>query len=264
MMKVRYLHKQKWLKHEPDEARDIQRLDDSCMSVDSACHERDTRIKIMSASSRETDRDLAAVLSSARGGEPAAVGCCPVTACRFQSFYVDRALQVHDDQQKKGKRYTFFDPKDAVPFGKLHTVNWRKLHQKFRRRLQRTLGKHVVVIGFGEVEADEERGVWQPHYHVTIYGAKNRKLKELRRKHYGAKRTGVRPMRKSKAEPIAKWFAYQSKLNAFGKLVDSNGGPPKRTRLPDDLSRQFFRYVSRHLPTAFVFSMNCRIVKARK
>jgi hypothetical protein len=203
-------------------------------------------------------------LSSARDNEPAGVGCCPLTACIFQAFFTDRALEVHHAQDKNGKRYTFFDPKDAVPFGKLYTVDERTLNLKIRRRLERSLGKDIVVIGFCEVEADEERGVWQPHHHVTIYGAKSRRLKELRRKHYKAKRTGPRPMLKSKPKPIAKWFAYQSKLIAFGKWVDGHGGQPVRTRLPDKLSREYFRFVSRRLPTSLVFSMNCRIVKARK
>jgi hypothetical protein len=157
-----------------------------------------------------------------------------------------------------------FDLKDAVPFGELNTVDLRKLHLKLRRRLERSLGKNVVVVGFLEVEADEERGVWQPHHHITIYGATKKQLRRLRRKHYKAEKTGPRPMMKSKPQPIAKWFSYQSKLNAFGKSVEVPGGPPRRTRLPEKLSRQFFRFVSRERPTSFVFCMNCGIVKPRK
>jgi hypothetical protein len=115
----------------------------------------------------------------------------------------------------------------------------------------------------GEVEADDSRGVWQPHHHVTIHGATVAALKRLRKAHYRAKRTGMRPMVRSKPQPLEGWLSYVSKLVAFDK-IPTHGGPSSRCRLPPDQSREYFRYLAVRRPTSFVFSMNCRIVKGSR
>jgi hypothetical protein len=122
----------------------------------------------------------------------------------------------------------------------------------------RRVGEHVVVIGMGEVEYDEHRRKWQPHYHLMIYGARSARLKIFRQKHYSARRRGPRPMVKSNRGKAATWFSYMSKLVAFGKIAESYGG---RVRLIDRLSREYFRYLAGRSPTSFLFCMNCSLLK---
>ena len=72
------------------------------------------------------------------------------------------------------------DTKNAVPFDELDDIDWRRRHNELRRRLERMLGKDIIVVGVGEVEADYDRKVWQPHHHLVIYGTTEQNLEELR------------------------------------------------------------------------------------
>ena len=258
------LRGQFWLGHEPPSERDIRKLSERFPTLDAAEDERRIRTEVLARSDGKVNQELAQLLMCAAPREPSSVGCDPLVTREFQIWFVDRGLEIHEQQPGKPKAYTFLDVGDAVETGKLGTLDWRKEQLRLRRRLERNLGPNVVVIGVGEVEADEERGIWQPHHHVMIYGAGKDSLETLRQKHYHAERTGPRPMKRSKIDSPAVWFSYMSKLTAFGKLVErSNGldGPPMRTRLSPKMSREYFRYISRILPTSLVFSMNCQIVK---
>jgi hypothetical protein len=158
------------------------------------------------------------------------------------------------------------DPKNAVPFGNLEDINWRRLNGQLRRRLERTLGKDVVVVGMGEVEADYDLKVWQPHHHLVIYGITEGDLKTLRKAHYPKIQDCAKPMLISENYSLPSWCAYASKLMTFRKLQSVNGETGKvtsirRVRLKAPEFRQIMRYLSRRVPTSFVFSMNCRIVR---
>jgi hypothetical protein len=70
----------------------------------------------------------------------------------------------------------------------------------------------------------------------------------------------------SKEYAFPGWCAYASKLMTFRKLQSVNGETGKvtsirRVRLKAPEFRQLMRYLSRRVPTSFVFSMNCRIVR---
>jgi hypothetical protein len=220
------------------------------------------RMDILAHSNNRTDRQLFESLGNAPNRKPASVGCCPILARRFQIFFASRAFRIHDSQCGDSERYTLFDLSDAVPYGELHTIKWKKLHNRLRRRLERILGKNVVAYGMGEVEWDQSRGMWQPHYHLMIYNASDAGFRALRKKHYGTKRRGPRPMLRSKSQPIGRWLTYMSKLTAFAK--SPGGDPTGRTRLPENLSRHYFRYISRNAPTTCVFAMGCKIVKMKE
>jgi hypothetical protein len=262
--KIIDLSGQSWFDYEPIPSRDIRKLSDKFLSLDAAEDERRTRIEMLAESKGRVNQELASLLKKAPPRELSSVGCDPLVSRQYQVYFSGRALAVHEQQSRKPKAFTFFDVEDAVESGELASVDWRTLHLRHRRRLERTLGSHIVAIGMGELEADEERGIWQPHHHVMIYGARKEDLEALRQKHYQAERTGPRPMKRSPIDIPALWFSYMSKLTAFGKFVErSNGleGPPMRTRLSPKMSREYFRHISRILPTSLVFSMNCQIVK---
>lgn len=261
MAKVQNLGHEAWVRYTPPHARDVRKIFSRFWTLTAAIEERQKRIHILENSRSDASHVLALLLSATSRRKAATVGCCPVLARRFQIFFVSQALRVANKQPDEGIRYTFLDKHDAVPFGQLHRVNWRKIHHRFRRRLERRLGKGIVVYGVGEVEADYSRGVWQPHYHVTIHGASKRALGELRKAHYRAKRTGTRPMVRSKPQYLEGWLAYASKLVAFAKTPQTDG-PSRRCRLRPELSLEHFRYLARRRPTSFVFSLNCRIVKS--
>jgi hypothetical protein len=227
-----------------------------------AAEERDTRMEMLARSNNRTDRQILESLANAAKRKPASVGCCPLLARRFQIFFASRGFRIHDSQCGDSERYTLFDLSDAVPCGQLHTIKWKKLHNRLRRRLERILGKNVVAYGMGEVEWDESRGMWQPHYHLVIYNASDAAFRALRKKHYRAKRRGPRPMLRSKPQSLERWLTYMRKLTVFAKSPGE--GPGSRIRLSVGLSRQHFRYISRNAPTTFVFAMGCRIVKMKE
>jgi hypothetical protein len=140
----------------------------------------------------------------------------------------------------EGIALTLIDPSAAVPFGDIEKIDWRKLHHQLRRRLERCLGRDVVVLGMGEVEADYEKSVWQPHYHLAVFGASSSALNALREKHYAANGDGVRKMWVEE-ELDAGWFSYLSKLTAFRKLsfIGSDGRERvRRVRLKNRELRQ--------------------------
>ena len=253
-----------WLSYRPPEHRDIRRIFKKFWKKSKAEEERAKRIEMLSTG-RKTDRKLARALRQAEPGEPAAVYCCPLLARKFQIFFVSRALRVGEVTKDDGIPITLFDPKTAVPFSKLNDIDWRKLHGQIRRRLERTLGKKIVVIGMGEVEADYERKVWQPHYHLVIYGTTRDELRRLREAHYRVLPNGIRPMVISKRKDLGGWYAYASKQMTFRKLqiVNKETGSVsfRRVRLKTSEFRRLMRYLSRRVPTSFVFAMNCSIVK---
>jgi hypothetical protein len=253
-----------WLRYRPPEHRDIRRIFKKFWKKSKAEEERAKRIEMLSTG-RKTDRKLARALRAAKPGELAAVYCCPLLARKFQIFFVSRALKIGEQARDAGIPITLFDPKTAVPFSKLNDIDWRKLHGQLRRRLERTLGKEVMIVGMGEVEADYGRKVWQPHHHLVIYGTTRHDLRKLRKAHYRVLPNGIRPMVISKRKDIEGWYAYASKLMTFRKLQIGNEETEKlsvrRVRLKTSEFRQLMRYLSRRIPTSFVFAMNCSIAK---
>lgn len=266
------LHQQDayWRTWKPHPDRDIRKISPEFFKLRSASEERQKRIGILRKNLKVLhqipgaghDHRLAYFMEKAALLKSATVLCCPLLCRRFQIYFVDVVSVIHAKQQRKGASwkggaYTLFDVGDAV--ADPETIDWRKLHARLRKRLLRQLGDNIVVVGMGEVEFDESRGKWQPHHHLAIYGASEADLVSLRRKYYAANRKGPRPMKKSPGSPDINWFAYMSKLTAFGKLVSVHGTEPCRTRLPDAESRDYFWYLARRRPTSFAFCINCSL-----
>jgi hypothetical protein len=254
-----------WLSYRPPRHRDIRKLSTKFWKKSKAEEERAKRGELL-AGGGKTDRKLARALRDAKPGEPAAVYCCPLLARKFQRFFISRALGIGEQARDAGIPITLFNPKTAVPFSKLNDIDWRKLNGQLRRRLERTLGKKIVVVGMGEVEADCARKMWQPHHHLVIYGTTRHDLRRLRKAYYRVLPNGIRPMVISKRKDLGGWYAYASKLMTFRKIQSVNGETGKvtsirRVRLKTSEFRQLMRYLSRRSPTSFVFAMNCSIVK---
>jgi hypothetical protein len=195
-----------WLRHGPPRRRDIRRLSKKFWKKSKAEKERTKRVEILSRGGK-TDRKLARALRRAEPGAPAAVYCCPLVARRFQIFFVSRALRVDGPAKSRGILITLLDPKNAVPFDNLEEINWRRLNGQLRRRLERTLGKDVVVVGMGEVEADYDLKVWQPHHHLVIYGTTEDALEKLRKAHYQELPDCAKPMLVSENYSLPSWCA---------------------------------------------------------
>lgn len=254
-----------WLRYRPPRRRDIRRLSTKFWKISKAEKERAKRLEILSRGGT-TDRKLAQALRRGEPGQPGPSYCCPLVARRFQIFFVSRALRVDARAKSRGILVTVLDPKNAVPFGNLEDINWRRLNGQLRRRLERTLGKDVVVVGMGEVETDYDLKVWQPHHHLVIYGTAEDALEKLRKAHYPKLTDGAKPMLVSQKYSLPGWYAYASKLMTFRKLQSVDGETGKvtsirRVRLKAPEFRQLMRYLSRRVPTSFVFSMNCHIVR---
>lgn len=210
------------------------------------------------------ERLLSRTLAKGKLGGFASVMCCPIVVRQFQIFFAGRALKI--GRHGGGRAVTLADPAHEVRFGKLNHIDWRKLHLQLRRRLERVLGKHCVVVGMGEVEADYERKAWQPHYHLAIFDASRDGLELLRKRHY-LSRQGEPRLMKNQPLQTPGWYAYIAKLTAFRKIVvscSSGGTTVFRKRLKVVEEREYYKYLAVHRPTEFVFAMNCSIVRASR
>jgi hypothetical protein len=253
------VRRQIWLHHKPTRSAISQHK--KLWPLSDAGRERQTRIGILQNGGKR-DRYLAEALSKAAPGMPARVMCCPVAARLFQIFFADRAMSI-TAVHGSGIALTLVDPSSAVPFERLEDIDWRNLIEQLRRRLERCVGKHVIVFGMGEVEANYDQQAWQPHFHLTICNASASDLKKLRTNHYRKDDNAARKMKLQVSADLG-WHTYSSKLTAFRKVsyVGSDGKQKvSRKRLKVREFREHCRYVSGHQPTEFLFGMNCSILR---
>jgi len=142
----------------------------------------------------------------------------------------------------------------------LHKFDWRKEKAALAATLTRVLGKEVAAIGIGDVEYDEDRSCWQPHFHLVIYGATASDIERLRLHAYFAERGGLRPMQVSEEISIAGWFSYMSRLMPFRKAKNTK----RRFRLRHPEFRRVMRYYARRDPTEFIFRHGCAFERSSK
>lgn len=264
MSKVVNVSRTKWIKYKPERHLDIRNVPDKFWSIRKAREEREKRIRILE-NGNEQDQHLALILKTAKKKKPAPVACCPLAARQFQIFVVARAMELEETLPRQAIAATLLIEQDAVPYGQLHTVDWRKLHHRLRQQIERAVGPSVVVIGVGEVEADDTRHCWQPHYHLVIYGVTKRELGAIRQRHFPSKRGEPRRMVMRIYED-GNWLAYAAKLTAFRKVENpsKSGNPIVRKRLRVAEFREHMRYVASSNPTQTLFCMNCSLARASR
>ena len=255
--------RQKWLHYKAPSRRDITLISPNFWQTKSAETERAKRIKLLQGGN-DKDRALSRALAKARSGQPAEVMCCPLAARNFQIFFTARALKIAPIDPASSYAITLVDPEDAIPFNQLERIDWRRYHQKLRRRLERCLGRNVIVIGMGDVEADYDRHVWLPHYHLAVFNVTYDALETLRDRHYKCDGNSERRM---KCVPLrdAGWYSYISKLIAFRKVVSVGSDGRKltqRKRLKVPEFREYMRYLSTRQPTVHIFAMNCSVLRS--
>ena len=258
-MKTRIPSRQLWLTYEPPHQRDIRLIKSNFKTLGACERERDVSAHILSNGSRR-DRALGDDLRDAQRGKLARTFCCPLLARQFQIFFVSRSLKVIQRCEQRAL-LTLFDPDDAVE--DLEGVDWPKMHARLRRRLGRCIGADTVALGVGEVEFDETRALWQPHYHLVLVDATEEGLSRLRKHHYASKKGEARSMVRSAETDLVGWLAYMSKLMAFRKIPAAGGGT-HRVRLKPRHFRKFLRYAAEHNPSTFVFTLNCSVIKSNK
>ncbi len=249
--------RQKWLKYKAPTHRNVEHIVPNFFPIDRADTHRRTCAATLS-NGEGVDLELAERLSAVEPGELADTLCCPLVARRFQTFFVSRALKVVA-RLDGAVLVTVFDVDDAVESGDLGSIDWRKMHARLRRRLERCLGPSVIAVGMGEIEYDETLKKWQPHHHLVLYGTTDHGLAALRHAHYASQRGEARPMVRSKETGLVGWLSYMAKLTAFRKVRIR--GQVSRVRLKPAELREFLRYAASRNPTSFVFSMNCDLIK---
>ena len=255
--------RQAWLTYRPPKKRDVRKLGtlgkNKFWSKSSALSERKKRVVILSRGGK-VDRDLADWMEPEDRLEPARVFCCPVLARQFQVYFTAQALKINSSHGGEGVLVTLFDAGRAVKGKSLHKIDWRTEKAALSARLKRILGKHIVSVGMGDVEYDEDRDCWQPHFHLVIYGVTNAEIEKLRMGAYFAKRGDLRPMYVSKEISKAGWFSYMSRLMPFRKAPNSK----RRFRPKDPEFRRLMRYYARRDPTEFIFRHRCIFERSSK
>lgn len=259
---IKLTGRQGWLTYKPPKERDLRQAGKlgkkKFWSKKAAIRERKARAKILEKGN-QTDRLIADYMSKPPSPKKLAqVFCCPLVARQFQIYFTAQGLATDDALGANAILVTLFDPKRAVKRDRLHKINWRKEKATLSARLKRSLGDDVIAVGIGDVEYDEHRRCWQPHFHLAVYGASEDDMKRLRLSAYFARRGDLRPMLVSNEISMAGWFSYMSRLMPFRKLPNSK----RRVRHKDPEFRRLMRYYARRDPTEFIFRHRCIFEKS--
>lgn len=125
------------------------------------------------------DRKLRRVLLGCKSGRRCLSPACPVCIRRYRGVTIGAALRFWRDFDAL-LFGTLIPPDAAVDPGGLHNVLPKRLEDRFRQQLTR-LGITGPIIGWLDLDFDEERQVWQPHYHFIAPASARTELNALRR-----------------------------------------------------------------------------------
>jgi hypothetical protein len=243
-----------WFRYTPPRSRDFRRAVTGVPNTSQLEREREIRSRILAASPTWADRERGRQLAKAKPGVPAALGCCPINGQLYQVYIVSRAMKVIKDCPKAWM-VTIYDQDTAISTHELKTFNWKRHHDRVRRRLQRALGKAFVAVGFGEIDWADDAKVFRPHHHVVMANTSANDIESLRRYYPTERSMKVQPL----ANPLRQ-IAYASKLVVYCRPLQQGSATRGRAqRLPTKQFRAHMAYLSEHEFTEFVFCMNCRL-----
>lgn len=242
-----------WWRYRPPAGRDLWHLT-RCPGLEHYERERDYRVKLLATSACPDHRQLARILASAHGGQPAGTTACPISAALFQRFAVSRVLAAI-------RRYaevwfvTLVDEDADISLDELTNLSWPTRHARVRRRIVRAVGRHALVVGVGELDWSETDSVFRVHHHLMIANASRREVEGLRR-FYRRNRS----MKVQRLAAPARQVAYMLKFCAYRKApFRSMAGKAKNQRLRPPELRAHLAHLSRHEFTDFVFCQNFRL-----
>ena len=247
-----------WWNYRPPHRSDIRIHVSGGPSDHALQHEREIRARILATSPELKHRRLAEKLRAAEPGVPVDLGCCPVNARMFQIYAAAQILEALRNVPRL-RMLTVADAGDAVSAEDLPAIDWRRRHNRLRRRLERSVSPHAIAIGIGELDFDTATSTFRPHHHVFIGNCTRNELEELRR-HYPSIAGAGAPMRVDAVSDLARQLSYSLKLTVLRKPFLRTGvtRPPGYRLLPDDF-RRHMAYLAHLDLRQLLFGFNARI-----
>lgn len=245
-----------WDDYEPPRHRDVRLLLRKFESVAGTLAERQKRIEMLQKGS-PVSKELGDYLAEFGNEGPANVTCCPVTTRSFRVWGVAQMLKLFQSFEIVSAVHLFY-PEDDVPFGKLHTVDLKRIAMRERRRFERCVSPDVLAFGCIEAHADYEDHIWRVHMHVFVANCTIKQLELLRRAYFMPRPGRNRLM---KIVPYVtrrpRAFAYALKFVTYRRQLKQYG--PKRKKgerlLPPE-HNEVMRHLARYTPSEFVFVIN--------
>jgi hypothetical protein len=134
-----------WWGYHPPRHRDIRRLVSGAPTLDALQNERDERIRILRGSDNIEHWRLADALANAEPREPVNLGACPLNARLLQIYASSQTLEQLEPFEELFMA-TVADAHEAIGVEGLPALEWRRLHNCLRRRIERSVCSATVGL----------------------------------------------------------------------------------------------------------------------
>lgn len=241
-----------WMGYLPRRDVDIRTLA-NFMTPEKAEQERVKRKELLWAGD-PNDRALGDLLDLAPEGQPADLACCPLTTLNVQTWWGGEALRVFESFDQCWMVHPIFH-RDSVPFGQLMTIDVGRQKMRMRRQLERSASPLTVAMGGFELDADYNREVWVPHFHLAVANCTRAQLEGLRA-HFKPDGDWEALLQIEEAVNRRRQFAYTAKFVAYRRPFKQHGRKRSgafRLRLPEH--NEYLRFLARLAPTDLLFAM---------
>jgi hypothetical protein len=215
-----------WWGYHPPRHRDIRCLVSGGPTLEKLQAERDERIRILRGSEKLEHWRLADALANAEAREPVNLGACPLNARLFQIYAASQILEQLEPFEELFM-VTVADAREAIRVEGLPSLDWRRHHNRLRRRIERSVSSVTVGVGVGELEFHDETKTFHPHHHLFIGNVSRDQLEGLRR-HYQTVEGAGAPLRIDRVPDRQRQISYALKLNVWRKPFSRSG--PQRAR----------------------------------
>jgi hypothetical protein len=215
-----------WWGYHPPRHRDIRRLVSGGPTLEKLQIERDERIRILRGSENIEHWRLADALANAEPGEPVKLGACPLNARLFQVYAASRILEQLEALPDL-YMVTVADGREAIGVEGLPALKWVRLHNRLRRRIERSVSRTAFGVGIGELEFHDDTKTFHPHHHLFVGNVDRDELERLR-PHYPFVEGAGAAMRVDRVPERHRQISYALKLNVWRKPFSRSG--PQRAR----------------------------------
>jgi hypothetical protein len=201
---------------------------------------------------------LADALANAEPGEPVNLGACPLNARLFQIYAASQILEQLEPFPNL-HMVTLADAHDVIDVDGLPSLAWGRLHNRLRRRIERSVSPATVGVGVGELEFHETTKTFHPHHHLFTGNVGRDQLEGLRG-HYQFVEGVAPPMRIDLVPDRPRQISYALKLNVWRKPF-SRSGPqrPPAVRLRPPEFRAHMAYLTHLDLRRLLFGLRVRL-----
>jgi hypothetical protein len=161
---------------------DIRKLSGKFETAKQMQAERKIRIAALEKAQGSECLSLANVLKKCAKGNRCRNAASPICSRRYRIWLVGEALRLIGDESNL-KLVTLIDVDDAITAETLHNLNPRTLVNRFRQQLRRGDIQGPIIGGI-DGEYDEDRELYQPHFHLICLESQSAEIQQLAARHY--------------------------------------------------------------------------------